>query len=194
MIISKEHFGLISLGFAFASLVPYIWSVHKGQTKPHVFTWVLWTLFSAIGSAGQFVSGAGPGAWASGFTAICNCVIVIQSLKHGEKNITRSDWFFFITALLSIGLWALTDNPLYAIILITIVDIFAYGPTFRKSWAKPHEENALSHFLSLPKHAATLMAIEQYVLTNTLFPLTMIIVNGALVAYLLIRRWQIRFS
>ncbi len=189
---SKELFGLISLFFTGASLVPYMWTLHTGKTKPHMFSWIIWTLLSSIVSAGQFAGGAGAGAWAAGFTALCSVLIVFQSLKHGEKNITRSDWIFFIAALSGIPLWMITSDPLYSIILVTVINVAAYGPTVRKSWDKPYQENALSYGMASFKHIATLFAIEKMSVLNCLFPVMMVFINGGVTLFLMIRRWQLR--
>lgn len=191
---SKEIFGIISIALVFISSLPYMITVHRGQTKPHLFTWIIWTIPSAIVFAGQSVSHAGAGGWATGFAVMCNLVIVYQSIQYAGKSITRSDWFFLIGGLAAIPLWLLTQDPLYSVILVTIIDVLGYGPTMRKSWNAPHEENAVAYFLLLPKHIASLLAMEDYSMVNVLFPIAMIIVNGALVAFLYIRRYQLKCS
>lgn len=188
---SKEYIGFISLILVLASTAPYVIAVFRGETKPHLFSWIMWTIPTAIVFAGQAVSSAGPGGWATGLTLICNIFIVIQSLKYAEKNISKNDWFFLIAGLAAIPLWMMTKEPLYSVILVTITDICGYGPTVRKSWKAPYEENALAYFLLLPKHIASLLAMESFSAVNILFPIAMIIVNGALVGFLLLRRKQL---
>jgi len=117
-----------------------------------------------------------------------NIYIVIQSFKFAERNITKSDWFFLIAGLAAIPLWILTKDPLWSVILVTVIDISGYGPTMQKSWKAPYEENALAYFMLLPKHIASLFAMQDYTLVNVLFPYAMIFINGALVVFLLVRR------
>ena len=88
---NKEIFGYLSLIFALMSYAPYMWSTWKGKTRPHVFTWVIWTLLMTIGTAGQYAGGAGPGAWSTTFTAISCFTIAILAVRQGDKNITRHD-------------------------------------------------------------------------------------------------------
>ncbi len=188
---TKELFGVLSLFLVIASAAPYILAIYRGQTKPHLFSWIIWTIPTAIVFAGQAVSDAGPGGWATGFTLLCNIFIAVQSIKYMDKSITRSDWFFLIAGLAAIPLWILTKDPLYSVILVTVTDICGYGPTVRKSWNAPHEENALAYFMLLPKHVASLLAMQSMSLVNVLFPYAMIAVNGALVIFLLYRRAQL---
>ncbi|NDE90152.1 MAG: hypothetical protein EB059_03305 [Alphaproteobacteria bacterium] len=189
MEISKEIYGYISLVLTFVSSLPYILSVWKGDTKPHFFSWVMWTIPSAIVFAGQSVSNAGAGSWAVGFTVICNLIIVFYAAKYKDQ-ITRSDWYFLFGGFAAIILWVITDNPLYAVILSTVIDVIGYGPTVRKSWAKPYEENVLTNFLCVPKHICSILAMQDTSFVNVVFPYTMVVANCALGIFLLVRRWQ----
>jgi uncharacterized membrane protein HdeD (DUF308 family) len=168
--------------------IPYFWSIYKKQTKPHVFSWFIWGLLGAIAFFAQIADGAGPGAWVNGVTAFICFVIAAIALKFGEKNITRSDWITFLGALSAIPVWYVTQNPLYAIILVTVIDALGFSPTFRKSWLKPWEENALTYGLSAGKYALSLLAIENYTMTTVLYSASLVFMNGVFVAMLLFRR------
>lgn len=188
---SKEIFGYISVVFALLSMLPYMFTVHKGKTKPHLFSWVIWAIPTAVVFTGQVISGAGAGAWASGFTLLCNIFIVFQSFKYADKNITRSDWIYFISGLTAIPLWIIAKDPLYSIILSTIIDMIAFGPTVRKSWNKPYDESVTTYIMCPPKHVFALLAMQNYSLVNIIFPCAMIVVNTTMYIYLVIRRRQI---
>jgi len=92
MISLLSIYGAAGAVFAVISLVPYLISIISGRTKPHIFTWILWTLLTFIVWAIQFADGAGAGAWATLVTAILSLVIVVFSFKNGHKNITKTDW------------------------------------------------------------------------------------------------------
>ena len=185
---SKEILGIISLVLVLSSVMPYIITTYSGKTKPHLFSWIMWTIPTAIVFAGQLVSDAGPGGWATGLTMLFNIFILVLAWKSADKNIKPSDWFFLIAGLAAIPLWLVTKNPLYSVMLVTFIDIIAYGPTLRKSWDMPHQENALAYFMLLPKHIVSLFAMNDYSLVNILFPWAMIVVNGLMVLFLLMRR------
>ena len=133
-----------------AAHIPYLLQTIKGTNKPHIFTWIIWTLLTFIAAAVQYVGNAGPGAWVTGVTGLICVVITIFTFKNGEKHITRSDWVMFIAGLITIPLWLLTNSPLWSIILITTIDCSAFYPTFRKSWHKPHEENTFMYGFNIP--------------------------------------------
>ena len=186
--ISKEFFGVLSIGFTMVAHIPYIWSVFKGRTKPHIFSWTIWGLLTAIAMAGQVSAQAGPGAWATGMSAFFCFLTVILCFRYGEKNITRHDIVLFAAALLSLPLWYITDQPLAAIMLVTLIDVLGYGPTLRKSWARPHQEMPLHYVVSNLKHLTSITAMSTYSVTTLLYPVVLFMMNLVLVGIIFWRR------
>jgi hypothetical protein len=188
MQISPEIIGSVATLIGFATYIQYLYLLHHKRIKPHVFSWFVWGLISVIGWAAQWVDSAGPGAWPMAQTAIWCFVVAAISLKRGEKNITRSDWYVFIGSLLSLAAWAVTKDPAWAAVLITITDILAFYPTIRKSWHKPHEDAAFAFSISATKFAIALFAIENISVATFLYPFSLVFVNGGYVVMLLWRR------
>lgn len=186
--VTSEILGWISLAFATAGYIPYLYSIWLGKTKPHGFSWFIWGLLTAIAYFAQVQSGAGPGSWATAMTACACFLITIFSLFKGEKHITRSDWLTFTAALAAIPIWYITDNPLSAILLITLIDALGFWPTFRKSWHKPHEEHPLTYFLSAVKFTLSMLALHSFNWTTALYPASLIFMNGAFVLMVIYRR------
>ena len=187
--VTKELFGLLAAALTFISYAPYFRSIIKGQTKPHIFTWLIWTLATGVVCAAQYKSGAGAGAWATGFTCFLSVIVTVIALIRGEKSVTRSDWVAFLGSLSAIPVWYVTHEPLPAVILITFIDGVAYFPTLRKSVTKPYEEAVIFYILSNVKHVCTLLAMGSYSLTTTLYPATLIGMNSLLIFILLLQRF-----
>lgn len=186
----KTTFGYVSIALTFLSGAPYIISILRGHTKPHLFTYVLWTIMMAIAAAGQVAAHAGAGAWASIVGAIFCLLILLLSFKHGEKSITRSDWVSLLVGLMAIPLWYITADPLPAVLLVTLIDVAAYIPTFRKSYLKPHEEMVFSHVASNVKHVFSILAMQEMSLTTLVYPSVLFLMNSALIGMLLWRRMK----
>jgi hypothetical protein len=185
---NKEFFGFLSAALSLISYAPYFLGIARGEITPHVFTWLIWALATGIVFAAQYSAGAGVGAWATGFTCFLCLIVVIISLRRGNRNIRRSDWAAFLGGLAAIPVWYATSEPLTAVILITAIDGVAYYPTFRKSVTKPYEEATLFYGLSNLKHICSLLAIARYSLTTVLYPSVLIIMNSLLIGMLLRRR------
>lgn len=184
----KIIFGAIATVLTFAAHIPYIVTILRGTNKPHMFTWIIWTLLTFIILAAQIVGGAGPGAWSTAAVLLPCLVITALSFKQGEKNITRSDWAMFIAGLLAIPAWALTDDPLWAVIIVVGIDALAFGPTFRKSWHKPFEENSAMYGVNIIRHSFSIAAIASYTMVTALYPVMLLFMNTAMWVMLMVRR------
>lgn len=189
---NQDLIGFVAALIGIYAFYPYLRDIFRRKTRPHIFTWGIWGLLMGIGFFAQLSEGAGPGAWVTGVFTVLNFLIVILALKYGEKDFTRSDWVMLAVALLAIPLWVLTKNPLWSVILISVIDVVAFLPTFRKSWSKPHEETletfvwvSLSFFMSF-------WALEAVNLTTTLYPATLLGINIVFITLSLIRRRQIQ--
>jgi chromate transport protein ChrA len=184
----KIILGCIGIGMTIAAHIPYLIQTIKGTNKPHIFTWIIWTLLTFIAAAVQYVGGAGMGAWITGMTGLICIVITAFAFQKGEKNITRSDWAMFIVGLMSIPLWAVTSSPLWSIILITAIDCSAFYPTFRKSWHKPREENTFMYGFNIPRHVVSIFSIAQINMLTVLYPSALLVMNVVMYVMLHIRK------
>ena len=184
--------GLIAAAVGFAGYIPYYRDILRGTTKPHPFTWLGFGLMIGITFVAQTLTGAGPGAWVNGVSALGVFGIAILSFSHGEKDISLFDWVCFASALLAILLWRLTSDPMWAVIIITVADAIAFAPTYRKGFLKPREETISLFVFSSVKYSISLFALTTLNVTTMLFPLSLVISNVGFVALLYIRRRQVR--
>ncbi|MCB9965131.1 MAG: hypothetical protein H6855_03520 [Rhodospirillales bacterium] len=172
----------------------YFRTIFSGKTKPHVFTWIIWGTLTGIAYFAQISDSAGPGAWVTGITALFSFIIVGYAFFYGEKEITRSDWVTFLIALSALAIWALTENALWAVIIVTLIDALAFWPTFRKSWKKPNEEPAFTYAMSGIKFALALIALDNFTWVTALYPASLVFMNGAFVLLLFVRRTTMKIE
>ena len=184
----KIALGIVASGVGLVGYVPYFRDIFRGTTKPHVFSWFVWGLLTGIAFFVQLAKGGGAGSWVTGITAVACFVIAGLALKYGEKGITTSDRLSFAGAILGIVLWQLTENPLTAVILVTLIDALGFLPTFRKAYHKPHEETASTFVFSSLKFAIGIIALQSLTLATWLYPASLVIMNGAFVVMLVVRR------
>jgi len=180
--------GIIAAVVGFIGYIPYFRDIFRNKTKPHIFSWFVWGLLTAIVFFAQIAKGAGAGAWVTGFAALSCFAVVILAIFKGEKKITISDSLALAGALLGLFLWIITDNPLSAVILITLTDALAFIPTIRKAYADPEGET-LSAWISYSlKFAIGLAALESYNITTLLYPVALVLMNGSFALMLYMRR------
>jgi len=167
----KELLSAIAIALTFIAFYPYIRSIMQDKTKPHVFSWVIWATVTFVVFLAQLSDNAGAGAWPIGLSGIITiCVAVLAYLKKSDSTITRTDWLFLIAAMSSLPFWYLTSDPLWAVVILTTVDILGFGPTVRKAYTYPFEEQLTFFVLIAVRNILSIMALEHYSLTTALFP------------------------
>lgn len=184
----QEIFGLASFAISLWGSTVYITSIFRGETKPHVYTHLVWGIVTAIAFFAQVFGNAGPGAWATGLTAATCLFQSGLALKYGEKSITQTDKFALLTAGVAIAAWVVTKDPLLSVILSSLINLVAFYPTCRKSWLKPREENLTAYNIANIKIALSIVAITNFTMVTMIYPITCIVVNVAFVALCLWRR------
>jgi hypothetical protein len=185
----SEVFGALSVFMMVCSRANYFRSIFQGKTKPHAFSWLIWGVISSIGFFAQTAEGAGAGAWARGFSAFtCFMLTVVALMRDGRGDIKRGDWITLAVSLFAIPLWMITKTPVWSVILVTLIDNIGYYPTVRKSWDKPRQEALASYFLSSSGAFFSLLAIEHYSVSTWLYPASLVLSNGGMGVFLIIRR------
>ena len=189
---NETSWGLASLVLTTIQYIPYFRGIFTGRVKPHVFSWLVWALPAGITFFAQIAKGAGAGAWATGYTTLLCIAVFILSLSRGEKKIVLLDWVTLFCALLAIAVWAMTDDPLGAVILATIANGLGFIPTVRKSIEKPYEESIISYCFSTTKWFCSIIAAQSMTVTTLLFPIASVIMALAFTGFVLMRRDQLK--
>lgn len=181
----KTIFGLVSVALAAIGYTSYAVTVLQGRTRPHLFSWWIWALVMAVAAAVQLTNNAGAGAWVTVFSTGACLAIALLSLRHGDRNIAPTDWVALAAALIIIPAWAVTRNPLLAVVMASAIEWLGYYPTMRKSWLRPHEETSITYSLDLTKWLMSLWALTAYSAVTLIYPLALLAANAMLVAIIL---------
>tara|TARA_R110002074_G_scaffold145034_2_gene293539 strand:+ start:176242 stop:176850 length:609 start_codon:yes stop_codon:yes gene_type:complete len=169
--ILKELLSLLAIALTFVAFVPYIRSILNRQTRPHVFSWCIWSTTTLIIFFAQLDDGAGVGAWPTAVSACITGFVAYLAYKNkADASITKIDVLFFLAALSSLPFWYLSSNPLSAVIILTIIDTLGFAPTFRKTYVRPFEEGRSFFALIAIRNAVAIMALEHFSTTTVLFP------------------------
>jgi len=190
----KQILGVLTVAMALVGYIPYLRDTFKGKTKPHVISWFLWTLVSFIAFGLQWSKGAGAGSYSNFAMGIICFVLFIQSFKNGTKNIKLADLISFILAIIAIILWLVVNQPVWSIILVVIIDILSFAPTFIKSWEKPWEETLFTWLLSIVRQGCIILSLQTINFVTILFPLYAVIANILFCTLLITRRQVIKIS
>lgn len=167
----KELLSAVAISLTFIAFFPYIRSIIRGTIKPHVFSWVIWGTTTFVVFLAQLEGNGGAGAWPIGVSgSITIFIALLAFMKRADIVITKTDWLFFVSALSSLPFWYFTSNPLWAVVILTTVDVLGFGPTVRKAYEFPHSESLLFFALFTARNFIAIMALENYSVTTVLFP------------------------
>ena len=167
----KALLSTAAIALTFIAFIPYIRSIINNEIKPHVFSWLIWGATTFVMFLAQREGGGGAGAWPIGVSGCVTLFIALLAyIKRSDICITTTDWLFFVSAMASLPLWYFTSDPLWAVVILTTVDVLGFGPTFRKAYAFPHSESLLFFALFTARNLIVIAALEHYSVTTVLFP------------------------
>ncbi|MEO6696726.1 MAG: hypothetical protein ABIN45_01850 [Gammaproteobacteria bacterium] len=167
----KELLSAVAIALTFIAFFPYIRSIMRGTIKPHVFSWVIWGITTFVVFLAQLEDKGGVGAWPIGVSGVITIYIAFTAcVKRADITITRTDWAFFTAAMTSLPFWYFTSDPLWAVVILTAVDVLGFGPTARKAYNFPFDEQLTFFALFMARNLIVIMALENYSLTTVLFP------------------------
>lgn len=185
----KEILSAIAIAMTFMAFVPYIRSIRQGKTKPHVFSWVIWGSTTFVVFLAQLAGKGGAGAWPIGVSGIITMYIALLAyMKKADNAITRTDWLFLCMAMTSLPCWYLTADPLWAVVILTAVDVLGFGPTFRKAYIRPFEEQSMLFAIMTMRNIIVILALEHFSLTTVLFPAAIALLSLVFLLMLAYRR------
>ena len=185
----KALFSFVAIVLTLFAFVPYIRSIINNTIKPHVFSWVIWGSTTFVVFLAALADKGGIGTWPIGVSGCITIFIAILAyLKRADVAITRMDWVFFIAALSSLPLWYFTSDPLWAVVVLTTVDVLGFGPTLRKAYVYPHSESVLFFALFTVRNLFVVIALEHYSLTTVLFPVVIAVACVLVIGIIVFRR------
>lgn len=189
MLSLKTILSAVAIALTFVAFYPYIRSILAGANRPHVFSWIIWGATTTVVFLAQLADGGGIGAWPIGVSGIVTILVAVLAYRHrADISIRKLDWLFLILALTSLPLWYLTSDPLWAVVVLTVVDLLGFGPTFRKTYGLPWSESPSFYALFLARNLFVIAALENYSITTVLFPAAIGVACAVLISMIVYRR------
>lgn len=187
----EAYFAFAAIGLALVRYATYFYTIYKGETKPHAFSWLLWAVVTGIGAFGQYQVGGGPSVWALGFVASTCFFISILAYFIGVRDYTKGDWFALVFCLSAIPVWLITKDAILTLLIIILIDSLTYYPTFRKSYKAPDTEPPISYFFAGMRYFLMLFAVPNPSWETLIYPFFLMATDWGFVLFLVIRRAQL---
>ena len=169
-----------------ALIVPYIRSIITSTTRPSAVSWFGWALLFAIATAAQASKGIDWSLAVPLISTISTTIIAFTALYMGRAVWTRVDGICIVLGTLAIILWAVTKEPLTAIILSMVADLAVTFPTIVKTYQDPTSEPAPLWVLYVIGVTLELIATQNFTIYNLLFPVYTVL-GSAIIMVLALR-------
>jgi hypothetical protein len=168
--------------------VPYLKDLLSRKTQPHVYSWLVWAITLGTGAFGTWYGGGGWGALNIMVGFLFAVGIFLFSLKHGTKNVTRSDSIVLMAALLAIVVSWRLRQPLLLVVMASAIDFLGYLPSYRKSFDDPWSETLSSWAAFAVSNVCSLLALLEYNWLTTVYLGTLAVANTLQFLICLLRR------
>ncbi|MDQ5952098.1 MAG: hypothetical protein QG626_225 [Patescibacteria group bacterium] len=180
--------GILAGVLQLAAIPSYLKDILKGNTRPNIVSWALWTLIQVIGIWVMVTSPDGF-SWSlvllAAATFNTSAVVVLCFLGYGSKEFGRIELICLILALIAIGLWVTVKNSTLTLTFDILADLVAATPTLVKTWKEPRSEAVVPWVMV--SAAAFLGALSTTIVDveNLALPIYLGVINGliALIAY-----------
>ncbi len=162
----------------------YIREIIRGNTKPNKISWLMWAITPFIATAAAISDGV---RWATlpvfmaGFTALLVFFISFVNPKAYWK-LETFDYICGACSILALALWAITKEPLVAIIFSIISYMFGAIPTITKAWRYPETESIWTYIAGLFNAVTCFFALKIFSIAELAFPVYLVLESGLFVA------------
>ncbi len=185
----KEVFSLLAVALTLVAFLPYIRAILGGTARPHVLSWIIWGSTTFVVFLAQLSDGAGIGAWPIGLSGVITLLVAWLAFRHrGDISITRLDYLFLGGAFSALPFWYVTADPLAAVLILTLVDLLGFGPTFRKGYDHPHQDSLVFFMLMGIRNLLVVAALQHYSATTVMFPASIAVACMAYIVMVMYRR------
>jgi len=170
----------------FAACLNYVRAILKGEATPNRVTWSLWALVPLIAAAAQLQSGVGISTLVVLSVGAGPACVVLASFARG-KGLWQLGPFDFVCgacSLAALALWAITGDPVTAIVLSILGDAAAALPTLRKAWLAPATENRSTYLISFVGMVLGIFSVQEATFAAYAFNAYLVLASATLVLVL----------
>lgn len=147
----------------FVACLSYVRAILKAEAAPNRVTWFLWTIVPLIAGAAQWRSGVGISTLVVLSVAAGPACVVLASFVGGMGSwrLGPFDYVCGACSLAALALWAITGDPVIAIVLSILADAAAALPTIRKAWLEPATEDRPAYLIAFVGMIVGILSVRE---------------------------------
>lgn len=184
----EQTLGYLSGALITISIIPYVYDVLRGKTKPQRATWLIWSVLLMIAFFAQLAEG---GTWSlitTGVDLLGVLIIFFLSIKKGMGGTSKLDIFALVGAGIGLLLWYLTNEPLAALLITIFIDFLGTMLTVIKTYKEPETETLNAYIICGTGGILGAVAVGEISFSLIIFPLWIGIMNYAIAVTILLGR------
>ncbi len=185
-LLGSPIFAIIAITIAIAVESRYIYTILTRRTIPNFTWWFIIALSMSFLFFSSLSSGAGHSVWLIGVLAFLHFIEAILALYYGVFRITRFERSLIALAFVSLGIWYVTENALYTILINTAIDSMGMISIAYKLFRFPETEDTIAWFVSALMYGIDMLAVTHWNIENALF-ITINFIECAIIAGLTFR-------
>ena len=174
----------------FVACLSYVRAVLKAEATPNRVTWFLWAIVPLIAGAAQFRSGVGISTLVVVVVGAGPACVLLASFVGGVGwwRLGPFDYVCGACSLAALALWAITGDPVTAIVLSILADAAAALPTLRKAWLEPATENRSAYLISFVGMVLGILSVREPTFAAYAFNGYLVAASGTFVLILYLPR------
>jgi hypothetical protein len=186
-------FAVAGAAINFVACISYVRATLRSEATPNRVTWFLWAVVPLIAGAAQWRSGVGISTLVVLSAGAGPACVLLASLVGGMGSwrLGLFDYLCGACSLAALALWAITGDPVTAIVLSMLGDTAAALPTLRKAWLEPATENRSAYLISFVGMVLGILSVQEATFSAYAFNVYLLAMTGTLV---LILYWPRRRS
>lgn len=134
-------FGIISAVLSIYAFFPYARDILRGRTRPKRACWLIWSVLGSIALITQIAEGATESLWFAAIQVSWTVLVFALAIWRGTgRFLDPGDEYILAAAGMGLGLWGLTHNAAYALIITISISMLGGVATMVKAFRAPETE------------------------------------------------------
>lgn len=174
----------------FVACLSYVRAILRSEARPNRVTWFLWAIVPLIAGAAQWRSGVGISTLVVLSVGAGPACVVLASFVGGVGSwrLGPFDYVCGACSLAALALWAITGDPVTAIVLSILADAAAALPTVRKAWLEPATENRSAYLIAFIGMVVGILSVREATFSAYAFNAYLVAASATLVLILYLPR------
>ncbi len=179
-------FGYISALLGIVMIVPYVRDILNKETQPERASWFIWTALGLIAFFSQLAKGATDSLWLTAGQTLAVTIIFLLSIRYGVGGFSKRDITALVCAGIGLLLWSVTNEALYALIIVILVDSIGTVLTLTKALRDPESETLSTWCMSGTSGVFGALAVGSLNPVLLAYPFYIIIANYTIVGAIIL--------